>query len=140
MLVNRDPYLSSINGIIFGVDPRQGYFDKNIFYQPTLQFRFDFPAGWQTTNNKMAATAVSPQQDAIIQLNIVANQSPDAAAKDFFSQQGVHEGGTTNTTINNIPALWANFTADTQDQRPDKQRPSVAWLHFFPIRTRPTGY
>ena len=64
-IVNRDPYLKVIDGIVFGVNPRQGFFEGARFNHPDLRFRIDFPAGWQTQNTAEAVLAGSPGNDAI---------------------------------------------------------------------------
>ncbi len=48
--VDRERYLSHVNGIVFGEDPRQGFFRGDEFLQPTLRFRMTFPAGWAKQN------------------------------------------------------------------------------------------
>ena len=43
--VNRDEYLAVIDGIVYGEDPRQGYFQGSRFLHPELKFQITFPAG-----------------------------------------------------------------------------------------------
>ena len=33
-----------------GFDPREGYFKKQHFYHPELEFQFIFPSGWKTAS------------------------------------------------------------------------------------------
>src|ERR1043166_5263177 len=51
-LVNRDAYLRVIDGMVFGANPRQGYFEGTRFLHPDLRFRLDFPSGWKTEKNR----------------------------------------------------------------------------------------
>src|SRR5881275_2326244 len=62
--VNREEYLRRLDGLVFGNNPREGYFKENQFFHPDLRFRVTFPEGWTTNNGKQAVIAVSPQQDA----------------------------------------------------------------------------
>src|SRR5437899_4119140 len=41
--VNRDEYLGVIDGLVYGEDPRQGYFQGSRFLHPDLKFRLTFP-------------------------------------------------------------------------------------------------
>ena len=41
-------YLSAIDGLVLGEDPRQGFVEGNVFYHPALRFRFPVPRGFQT--------------------------------------------------------------------------------------------
>ena len=52
LTVNQDSYLSRINGVVFGQNPREGFFRDNHFYQPDLEFEFESPSGWQTVNQE----------------------------------------------------------------------------------------
>jgi predicted Zn-dependent protease len=112
--VNREDYLAQVNGMLFGADPREGYFENNIFYHPNLKFRFDFPLNWKTVNHKLAVTGVSEEQDALIQISLASRQTIEAAANEFFSQEGLSTSGTRRTTINSFPAIWGEFSATAE--------------------------
>src|SRR5437773_7804908 len=47
--VNRDAYLRRLDGLVFGNNPREGYFKDNQFFHPDLRFRVTFPEGWTTS-------------------------------------------------------------------------------------------
>jgi len=59
--------------------------------------------------------AVSPQQNAAIQLTLSGDPTPEAAAQRFLQQQGVQAGQTARQTINGLPALVASFRATAQE-------------------------
>ena len=90
--VNRDSYLRRLDGVVFGENPREGYFIGSRFCHPELRFQLAFPDGWQTMNTRQFVAAVSPQQDAIIQLTLAREDSAATAASAFFSNQGVEQG------------------------------------------------
>jgi predicted Zn-dependent protease len=96
MKVDRDKYLSMINGITFGDDPRQGFFKGDTFYHPDLKFQWKLPSGWAHQNTPQAVAAASPKQDAILQLSPAGKMSPDEAAQKLFSQQGIKAGQPVN--------------------------------------------
>lgn len=110
--VNRDGYLQQVNGLVFGEDPRQGFFRNGVFLHPDLRFQLTFPSGWQAQNSAQAVIAASPNQDAVIQLSL-GQGSPGTAAQQFFSQQGVQSSNVSNTTINGLPAVAGYFQAQT---------------------------
>lgn len=111
--LDRDSYLRRLDGLIFGDNPRHGYFKGNIFYHPDLKFLFVFPDGWQTSNLLPAVMGVSPNQDVLIQITLSNAATPDAAASQFLSQQGISAEQPRATTINGNQALWSDFTAQT---------------------------
>ena len=136
--VNRDGYLRMVDGIVFGVNPRQGYFEDNRFLHPDLRFRIDFPAGWQTQNQADAVIAVSQSNDALLQLSLGGNESPDALLAAFSRQQGLQMGNTQRTTINGMPAATAEFQA--QDQQGNTLAGRVLYLSYGGTTYQLLGY
>jgi predicted Zn-dependent protease len=111
--VNREEYLAKLNNLTFGDNPREGYFVGNTFYHPELQFSFVFPSGWKTINQKQAVIAISPKEDAIMQISLAQGNSPDQAAATFFSQQGISAANQQPININGLQSYRGNFAAQT---------------------------
>ena len=111
--VNADEFLARIDGLVYGADPRHGYFDDGMFYHPELAFQFIVPEDWQKQNMTSAVVAVSPDQDAALQLTLAQGDAADAA-REFFSQNGVAEAGSDRTRINGRTAIVSRFQAQTQ--------------------------
>ena len=112
--VNAQEYLQRVNGLVYGADPRNGFFQGNTFYHPDLRFQISLPSGWQGQNLSQAVIAVSPQQDGIIQLTLAQGNSPEAAARAFLSQQGIQAGQASQQTVNGVPAVASTFQAQTE--------------------------
>ncbi|HEU4697729.1 MAG TPA: M48 family metalloprotease [Gemmatimonadales bacterium] len=110
--VGRDAYLQRIQGLVFGDDPRQGYFENGVFYHPELRFQLAFPQGWQTQNTPQAVAAISPNQDAILQMTL-AQGGAQQAAQQFFAQQGIQSQNVQTTSVNGLPAVSGYFQAQT---------------------------
>jgi predicted Zn-dependent protease len=113
-IVNREGYLQHVQGMIYGEDPRQGYFEGTQFYHPQMRFQLTFPTGWQVQNTPQAVAAMSPNQDAIMQLALAGQGSPQQAAQQFLSQQGVQAGQSSTSNINGLPAASSYFQAQTE--------------------------
>lgn len=86
---HRPRYLDQLDGMVFGYDPRQGFFRGRTFYHPDLRLEIVLPEGWRGYNQPQALVAVSPEKDAIFQLTIAGEESIDAAARAFYGQQGL---------------------------------------------------
>ncbi|HSE26748.1 MAG TPA: M48 family metalloprotease [Gemmatimonadales bacterium] len=110
--VNHDGYLRRIDGLVYGENPRNGYFEGDRFYHPDLAFQLDFPSGWQHQNASAAVLAAPQKNDAIIELTL-AKGTPQEAAREFFSQEGV-QGQARATTVNGLSASGGDFQAQTQ--------------------------
>jgi predicted Zn-dependent protease len=113
--VNRESYLRRVQGMTYGEDPRQGYFEGTHFYHPQMRFQLQFPNGWNVQNTPAAVAALSPNQDAIIQLGLAGKGSPEQAAQQFLSQQGVQAGQSSTSSINGLPAASSYFQAQTDE-------------------------
>jgi predicted Zn-dependent protease len=107
--VNRETYLQSLDDVVFGQNPREGYFVGSTFIQPDLGFEIRFPQGWKTSNEKSAVGAISPGQDAIVMVSLSDQRSPQAAAQKFFSQQGIQSGQSLQVNPNGLTAVSQVF-------------------------------
>jgi predicted Zn-dependent protease len=111
--VDRAEYIQRLDGLVFGENPREGFFQQGAFYHPELRFRLAFPRGWRTNNTKQSVAAMSPQQDAVVVLTMAGGRSAQTAAQQFFSQQGIQRGGAWRGDINGLPAVAYEFAAAT---------------------------
>ncbi len=64
--VARNTYLQKMDGIVYGMNPRQGFVEGNYFYHPDMQFAFAIPRGWKVGNTARQVTMVSPDEKAIM--------------------------------------------------------------------------
>jgi predicted Zn-dependent protease len=127
MAVNRPEYMRRLDGIMFGENPREGFFQDASFRHPDMAFRMDFPRGWKSSNEKQAVGAMSPNEDAIVMLQLAPAQTPQEAAQKFFSQQGVESGEASRRQIGGFPAVVATFRVQTEQ---GYLRGLVAWIDY----------
>jgi predicted Zn-dependent protease len=107
-LVGGDAFLGHLDGMVYGEDPRAGYFQGSRFVHPDLEFVMVFPDGWATQNAADAVTAVSPDRDAVVQLR-GAEGSAAEAARRFLAQDGVQGSAPSTATIHGNRAVTAEF-------------------------------
>jgi predicted Zn-dependent protease len=112
MTVGRNTFLQHTDGLVYGTNPREGYFENGHFYHPDLRFQFQVPDGWLTQNTRQAVMAASSQQDAIFQLTM-GQGTPSSALQSFLGQQGIQAGRVSSSTINGLPAATGYFQAQT---------------------------
>lgn len=113
--VNRDSYERRLDGLVFGINPRQGYFTGSQFFHPDLRFHMTFPAGWKTNNGADAVVGVSPQGDAVVELSLATGANADAAASTFLSQQGITSGARSRVSLSGgLPGVRAPFEVATE--------------------------
>ena len=111
--VNRDAYERLLEGLVFGINPRQGYFTGSQFSHPDLRLRVTFPDGWTTNNGAQAVVAVSPQGDAAVELSQASEASAEAATRAFLSQQGITGGAPGRATVSGLSTERSPFSAAT---------------------------
>ena len=116
--VDRDRYLSHINGLLFGDDPQQGYFEGVRYLHPLLRLRFDAPTGWQGMNQRAQVIVGEPNGKAQITLSEAKGTSPDAAAQAFQAGKGIVTLGAQRATINGEAATVVQFSATASDSTP----------------------
>lgn len=112
--VNRASYLRRLEGLVFGDDPRNGYFRDGTFLHPELRFRIEFPAGWQKVNQARQVVAQPESGEAIAGLSLAEGEEADAALRAFLSQEGLRTVATETRSVSGLPAAWARFTASVQ--------------------------
>ncbi len=108
--VGRNDYLRHIDGVIFGPNPREGFFDGDVFHHPDLRFRLVFPAGWKKQNLSQAVIGMSQADSAVFQVTLADAVSPNAAANEFFRQRGVTLDAASSARINGLEAETRYFT------------------------------
>jgi len=111
--VRRNEYLTRIDGLVYGEDPRLGYFEGHRFRHPELAFEFTFPDGWDHVNGADAVLGQSPDRDAAMQVRLVPGGASTAAA-EFFGQQSV-AGTASRGSVNGLPASSGSFRMQTQE-------------------------
>jgi predicted Zn-dependent protease len=105
------PYLRLLQGMPYGENPRQGFFQGARFFHPELRFQLDFPSGWKTANQTQAVLGVSPRQDALVGLALAGNVPPEQALRQFLSQQGVQP---LPVALQGLPPQASYFQANTE--------------------------
>ena len=113
--VNRDRFMRQIDGMVYGENPRAGFFDGTRFNHPDLQFRIDFPSGWKTQNQAAAVIGGSPSNDALFVVSIPGRESPEVMLNKFLGQQGIQAANPSRGSINGFQAAGSDFQAATQE-------------------------
>jgi predicted Zn-dependent protease len=76
--INELEYRQRMEGLVFGDDPRAGYFVANRFYHPQMKFQIIFPQGWQFANQPSQVIALNQSAGAAMQLTLVTVKEEEA--------------------------------------------------------------
>jgi predicted Zn-dependent protease len=110
-------YLRRLDGLVYGQDPRHGFFREDRFFHPDLRFTVAFPRGWRTNNLRTTVLAISPAGDAAVQLTLARQESPEAGLQAFLAQRNVQATGRGGAPVPEYPSASAPFEAQTEQGR-----------------------
>ena len=133
---HRDEYLARLDGLVFGEDPREGYFDGGRFLHPEMRFRIDFPDSWKNLNTRSAVQGLHPEQDAAILLTLTGAGNPREGLDGFFTE-GMARGPGWRNSVNGFPCASQEFTAASDGQN---VRGLVAFIAYDDSVYRLLGY
>ncbi|HET9328522.1 MAG TPA: M48 family metalloprotease [Candidatus Eisenbacteria bacterium] len=132
LIVRERAYLQRLDGMIYGRDPQQGYFEGTHYYHPKLAFQITFPEGWKTQDSRSFVMGASQDQKAVMQLTLApkSDLSPAAYIDALRKDNRIADSQGANETIGGYQA-WVGRVA-VQNQQ-GQQATLVAVL----IRTSP---
>jgi predicted Zn-dependent protease len=76
-------YRRHLEGLVYGDDPRAGYFENSRFYHPQLGFQLIFPNGWKTVNNPSAVIATNESMGATMQLTLGSTPNQNLTPSEY---------------------------------------------------------
>jgi predicted Zn-dependent protease len=109
----RDPFLRTLDGMLYGDDPSQGLVRQRTFIHPSLGFQFAVPTGFVVNNGEKQVTARHPS-GAIIVFDSVRGYGGDMPS--FIQAQwarGARLDGLEPITINGLQAATAATRTNT---------------------------
>ncbi|PNU05285.1 M48 family metalloprotease [Novosphingobium guangzhouense] len=108
---NRDTFLTRIDGLVYGDDPKQGVVDGRKFTHPTLRFAFEAPDGFFMVNGTQAVSISGSSGKAQFSGGKL-NGTLDSYITSVFAgltesnQARITPSSIQKTTVNGIPAAY----------------------------------
>jgi len=78
-------FMSAIEGLVLGEDPRQGFVEGNVYYHPDLRFRFPVPRGFKVINQPTQVVMVEGQNRAVLGFTSSGDRTALAAARKVLT-------------------------------------------------------
>ncbi len=119
-VVNRNIYLKSIEGLVFGEDPQEGYKENNNFYHPVLKFQFPIPPNWNYQNTPQRVQMAPKDGKAIMMLMLAQGNSLQSAYDTILRNYKLEPVETRSITVNGLQAIYL-----VADQQPQSQNQPV---------------
>jgi len=123
-VTNRDTFLSSIDGLTYGDDPKQGIVDGRNFVHPELRLAFQAPDGFYMVNGTRAVS-INGQSGRGQFTGGAYSGDLDAYVRSAFAgltgqnEQKVLPEEVIRTTINGLPAAYGTARASDGNQQID---------------------
>jgi predicted Zn-dependent protease len=120
LAVKGNSYIQRMDGVVFGNDPREGYFAGDRYVQPTLGFQIDFPSGWQHQDSHSAVTAQEPAKQEAMQLSLAdaGTLAPADYVRQLVARAAVAGAEGTPETIGGFSAWVGRVTLPQQQGAP----------------------
>lgn len=115
---NTELYMSMLDGMTFGENPREGFVEDGEFLHPELEFKFPVPQGWQVINQRQQVVLVGPDQNAVMIFRIDGqSDSAQQSIQSFITQDGitVNEGPEQVLSSDEHNGYRADVTVQQQD-------------------------
>jgi predicted Zn-dependent protease len=115
--VRQREYLARIDGILYGRDPRDGYFEGDRYYHPRSAMQLQLPAGWQHQDSRQALMSVAPEQKAMMQVSMAKPRgtSPAAHVQDLLSKGAIATADGASETLGGWPAWVGRVTVKNDE-------------------------
>ena len=112
--VRSEEYLDTIDGIVFGDDPRNGYVTDGYFNHPTMKFRFPVPGDWEVSNQQREVRMST--EAAILIFTLAEGDAPNTAANAFIEKNGITLTDSTPITINGMTGVKTTGVLASEEQ------------------------
>jgi len=114
---NRDVFLTRIDGLLYGDDPRQGMIEGNTFIHPDLRLTFTVPSGYYMINGT-DSVSINGQGGQAQLATRAYNGNLDTYVRQVFQQIGGQQQqlapqSTERTTINGLPVVYGITRVNT---------------------------
>jgi predicted Zn-dependent protease len=115
--LNRDTFLTRIDGLIYGDDPKQGVIEGRQFIHPELQLSFAAPNGFYMVNGTRAVSINGQSGQAQLTTAAYSGNLEGYVAAAFQRLAGqnaqLQPTAIQRTTVNGLPAAYATARANT---------------------------
>jgi len=109
--IERESYFDRLDGMVFGADPRQGYFEESLFLHPEMAFQLRYPTGWTTSNRRDSVVGVDDPENATAYMELRLAEGTDlrATVKTFLTENELLGERIQTGKIHGLDAAWTTF-------------------------------
>lgn len=116
LITGKDDYLKKINGLVVGVNPRNGFVENGWFHHPDLAFSFRVPNSWNIENSANTVQMMPKSEKAMMQFSLSKAVSPRDAFDKMVGDLNLYVVESRGTNFNGHPAYVGVGTVTQEDQ------------------------
>jgi predicted Zn-dependent protease len=136
--VGQDEFLSMVDDMILGENPREGFVENGNFYHPDLKFLFPVPSNWTLVNESAQVYVVEKDQKAMVVMQVATDKNPQGMVEEFGKQEGMTTVSSGPLNINGLSAYQMITEASAKDG--SKYRFSISGIQHEGMTYRFVGY
>lgn len=122
-VTNRDTFLTRIDGLLYGDDPKQGVIEGSQFIHPELRLSFTAPQGFYMVNSTSAVSINGQSGQAQLSLAPYNGDLESYIRAQFTALGGQNStlapSSITRTTVNGIPAAYGTARVNNGSSQVD---------------------
>lgn len=115
---NQEAFLSAIDGVVVGDNPKDGVVRGNLFLHPDMRFSIEFPEGWEVQNTPQQVAAREPGQEHYMLMQMVNQTRQSGSIEDVAVQSmrgtGFRRSEGQPTNINGLDAYVGVYSGRLQ--------------------------
>ncbi len=111
---DRTEYLESLDGVVYGEDPSDGFARGRRFMHPKLGFTFTAPPGFALDNTAQAVLGIKEGGDEALRLDVVSVPAEQSLTEYLKSgwMENVDPSSAEETVVNGFPAATATAAGE----------------------------
>lgn len=125
---NRDGYLKTIDGLVYGHSSREGFVRDNNFYHTKMGFTFSVPSGFRI-NNQPTQVVVSDDQGSVVIFDAKSDNT-GVDPRTYLTNVWMQKEPLVNVEsieINGLPAATASFQGTVNNKAATIRVMAVKW-------------
>ncbi len=131
LAINTDKYLSQIEGLVYGANPKEGIINGSLFQHPEMQFEITYPDGWKIDNAQKAVIAKDRDKNEKYAVELTVETlgkriTAKRYAEKFFKRNRIKPLTADRDKINGLEAYITTF--EDKDKSSKKIKVMVAFI------------
>ncbi len=127
-----DPLLDQLEGLAYGIDPRNGFTRNSTYHFPRYNIELDLPPGWRVDNNRRGVLTAPKDGDGLLAVLLTQLESAAAGTRAFFEDPAFSSDTTVREHLDGLVSEGTNFAFGSADPLAGRvvfvETPAGVWM------------